>query len=466
MYRHAVAVGPTDNGRVVAPSHFARERGVPALVAPWKCRMLESIHLEGVGPAETMDLAFGPRLNLLTGDNGLGKTFALDIAWWALTRSWAGQPAAPRPGAISPTINYHAAGTVAAGGTGFHGVYKRSTQSWSNDWSNPLPSLGIYARIDGGFSIWDPARNYWPPRGDLGAPAEWDAPAAFNFTPSDVWNGLAPPGGRVLSNGLLRDWITWQFQKPELFATLTEVLAALSPHEDEILRPGKPVRSSLLDARDEPTLELAYGAVPLSLASAGMRRILALAYLLVWTWSEHRSASDILQQPPLNHLVLLIDEVEAHLHPQWQRRLLPALLDVMAKLNGAPAHPAIQIIATTHAPLILASVEPRFDPEVDRLITFVMRPEKRDVVAINEPWAKQGDAVNWLVSDVFGLKQARSREAERAIEAAEAYMGDEKSALPPDLRTKNEIDLELHRVLPGHDSFWPRWIVAHETVAP
>lgn len=33
---------------------------------------------------------------------------------------------------------------------------------------------------------------------------------------------------------------------------------------------------------------------------------------------------------------------------------------------------------------------------------------------------EEGDVVNWLVSDAFGLDQARSVEAEQAIEAAEA----------------------------------------------
>lgn len=71
-------------------------------------------------------------------------------------------------------------------------------------------------------------------------------------------------------------------------------------------------------------------------------------------------------------------------------------------------------------------------------------------------WAKQGDATNWLVSETFGLQQARSVEAERAIEAAEAYMrGDAKEA-----RTREEIDAELKRVLAGHDDFWPRWVVS------
>jgi hypothetical protein len=63
--------------------------------------MLRSLSLNRVGPADTLHLDFDPRLNVLTGDNGLGKTFVLDIAWWVLTGSWPTQPAVGRPGRIS-----------------------------------------------------------------------------------------------------------------------------------------------------------------------------------------------------------------------------------------------------------------------------------------------------------------------------------------------------------------------------
>ncbi len=32
-----------------------------------------------------MFLHFGLRLNIITGDNSLGKSFILDVVWWALT---------------------------------------------------------------------------------------------------------------------------------------------------------------------------------------------------------------------------------------------------------------------------------------------------------------------------------------------------------------------------------------------
>jgi predicted ATPase len=70
--------------------------------------MLERLHLKNVGPAP--DLRFEPakRLNLITGDNGLGKSFLLDVAWWALTRTWAGTialPSTPKGGTIEYVVH-------------------------------------------------------------------------------------------------------------------------------------------------------------------------------------------------------------------------------------------------------------------------------------------------------------------------------------------------------------------------
>ncbi|AMZ74290.1 hypothetical protein [Pseudomonas fluorescens] len=73
-------------------------------------------------------------------------------------------------------------------------------------------------------------------------------------------------------------------------------------------------------------------------------------------------------------------------------------------------------------------------------------------------WAAQGDASSWLVSDTFGLEQARSLEAEKAIEAAEAFMRGEKQ-LPEGLKTRASIHKALQKLLPAHDEFWPRWLI-------
>jgi hypothetical protein len=55
--------------------------------------------------------------------------------------------------------------------------------------------------------------------------------------------------------------------------------------------------------------------------------------------------------------------------------------------------------------LVLASTEPWFDESRDRL--FLLELQNHLVTMAEVPWAKQGDTVGWLTSEVFGLKQAQ-----------------------------------------------------------
>ena len=420
--------------------------------------MLKSLELKGVGPSDTFGpVEFASRLNFITGDNGLGKSFLLDIAWWSLTRTWArGVQALPQPNSKSPKITY--AYTKSTPGNFVDvSAFLRSEQHWSvTQGRPPIPGVVIYAGVDGSFSAWDPARNYWK---DKGEGSNQERLRAFNFTPDEVWRGLEDSHGIRHCNGLIQDWVLWQKSQDPAFDDLVKVLDALSPSGQEKLLPGKPMRIGL-DVTDYPSLRTPYGQdVALIHASAGMRRIAALAYLLVWTWREHQLASKQIGKKPAKEIIFLIDEIECHLHPQWQRRIVPALLQVMHALTGKNV--PVQVILATHSPLILASVEPTFDLDKDAVFTIALQGNK--AVIEKETWAKQGDVVNWLVSDAFGLKQARSVEAEQAIEAAEAFMRDDRQALPEGLKTKQKIHEALVRALPGGDHFWPRWIVWTES---
>ncbi len=407
--------------------------------------MLKELHLQKVGPASYFDVEFANRLNIFTGDNGLGKSFLLDVAWWVLTGNWVEQPAYPQSGKEgNPKINYAAIANKNI--KEYQSYFDFSEQRWCNI-DTPLLSreISIYVRVDGGFSVFDPARN-----SDVG----------YNFNSDTLWNGLKSKG-KVLCNGLIQDWVTWQNQPNRYpFELFSNVIKKLAPHPDEWIEVGEPTRVSVEDVRDIPTVNMPYGNVPVIHTSAGMKRILGLAYLLVWTWYEHKKASELRQQKPINQIVLLIDEVESHLHPRWQRVILPAILAVVKELQPRMN---IQALVTTHAPLVLASLEPTFDEEEDKL--FLFKLENREVTLDEIPWSKQGDIVGWLTSEIFGLKQARSKEAEIAIEAAEALMRHDKMyPFRDNLRTQTQIHQELQRLLPGHDPFWPRWIVTTEKI--
>ena len=42
--------------------------------------MLRHLRLRNVGPSSALDIDFAPRLNVITGDNGLGKSFQIGRA--------------------------------------------------------------------------------------------------------------------------------------------------------------------------------------------------------------------------------------------------------------------------------------------------------------------------------------------------------------------------------------------------
>jgi hypothetical protein len=411
--------------------------------------MLTRLWARDVEPFDKpLELDLGSRLNLLCGDNGLGKTFVLDLAWYVLTDTWAQKPVLPKYGeSAKPTFGCHLVG--AGEDHDQSHTFDFEHQEWLQAGGVRVP-LVLYAKANGDCAIWDHYRTVGvaPDRLTLAR-----MPNVFSFRAAEIWDGLYASDGAVFCNGLLRDWVSWQYQQPETFGIFSKVLATLSPPGvGESMAPGPSRRVSVEDVRDIPTLKLPYGDVPVTHASAGMRRVLALAYMLVWTWHEHRAAARLRNAKPLGELILLIDEVDAHLHPQWQRVVLPALFQAVSAIEPSLR---VQLIASTHAPLVLASVETIFDESTDKLLHFAL--DEGGKIKVEElPWVKQGDATNWLVSESFGLQQARSRKAEVAIESAEAFMRGEP--VPP-FDTREAIEAELRRVLPDHDDFWPRWIV-------
>lgn len=94
---------------------------------------------------------------------------------------------------------------------------------------------------------------------------------------------------------------------------------------------------------------------PLSRMSAGYQTVVAVAAdimrLLMERWQALESATAI----------VLVDELDAHLHPRWKMRIVRSLRD---------AFPSVQFIASTHDPLLLRGLRNgevallRRDPDV------------------------------------------------------------------------------------------------------
>jgi uncharacterized protein (TIGR02646 family) len=127
-------------------------------------------------------------------------------------------------------------------------------------------------------------------------------------------------------------------------------------------------RSRARDTLDE--LSDGYQSM-LVLACDVMKTVLSL-----WSMPEHAEG------------IVLIDELGAHLHPRWRMRIVPALREIL---------PRVQFVITTHDPLCLRGLE-------DGEVIVVHRNERREVVTLTDlPPVKGLRVEQLLTSEHFGL---------------------------------------------------------------
>ena len=420
-------------------------RSTPRDVPAESSGILNYLEVDSTGPVRPLVFQPSKRLNLITGDNGLGKTFLLDLSWWALTGDWVERPATPSDASPSnpPYIKF---AVGAADSRAVRAHYEAATGTWSvRSQKRDLSGLAVYAMLDGSFAVWDPASR--PVDGALGSAQK----PSLKFTRDEIWDGKT---GQL--EGLIRDWMKWQ-QRPDLYpaySTFQAVLERVFPPDLGSLQIGSPVRIPN-DAREIPTLVHPYGSVPILFESAGIRRIMALAYLVAWAWEEHKTQAHEQRRPEERQMIVLVDEAEAHLHPKWQRVILPALLGISSDLHQELS---VQWIIASHSPLVMASGETTWNTDSDTLFHIELNTDGR-VSFRHVPFERRGTIDSWLSSDIFEIRRPGSKEREEAIEAAVALQQQEG----PTVAAVQEMTDQLRRYLAPEDSFWVRWIFFAES---
>lgn len=117
-------------------------------------------------------------------------------------------------------------------------------------------------------------------------------------------------------------------------------------------------------------------------------------------WKTQR---DIFSQP----IILFLDEVDIHLHPKWQRRILPAIQKLL---------PNAQVFVSTHSPFVVGSVEDAYVyrlPELERNICRdASVPET--VKAIK---SGAGKSYQLILAEVFDIDEEFDVETERQLHA-------------------------------------------------
>ena len=172
-----------------------------------------------------------------------------------------------------------------------------------------------------------------------------------------------------------------------------------------------------------------YAKVPLDQVSLGYRTVFAWTVDVAWRLIEHYPDSP---NPLREPAIVLVDEIDLHLHPRWQRKIRETL---------AAHFPRVQFIATAHSPLMAQS-------SLDANVAVVRRSGDHAEI-VNDPLVISAWRLDQLVtSNLFGLDSARSPAvAEKRRRRAKLLMKSAKSALSPaerdELNELNEWALEM-----------------------
>jgi len=134
--------------------------------------------------------------------------------------------------------------------------------------------------------------------------------------------------------------------------------------------------------------------------------------------------------------VVLIDEIDLHLHPKWQRRVVRDL---------QTAFPELQFIATTHSPFILQSLDP------GEVIDLNQSPDIRQIETAPDGIAAPGPSnefsnrsIEDIVEEVMGVEvPQRSRRYQEMSDAAKKYYRILQEAKGADQTEKEELKRRL-----------------------
>lgn len=397
----------------------APETVTPGAAPSWT---LEAVEVWNFRSIAHLDLRLHPRLNLFLGDNAHGKTTVLDAISCCLVSILKRLPNVEgfnlRATDIRRTTDSTLPGFVLR-------VRTRGGVEWDDDLARDkaagtaadlkaiLPRRrdrqDLYAALDtvitqvqrGVDSAALPVVVYYGVDravtdlgGKAGAPAIDGRAMRFQALAGALEAGSRAPGFfdwfyrmqfEEFAAQSERGDLTWRH--PELDAVRTAIFAAI-PGAKALRVVGRPPQLVVDWSGPEGSVE----TLPFSQMSGGYRTMLAMIGDI---------ARRMVQANPhlgtKSEAIILIDEVDLHLHPKWQLSVVPSLLD---------AFPNAQFILTTHSEQVISSVQPES--------VFILTRDA-DGLHVERPTSTYGATADRLLEDLMVVPR-RPPEVQKALD--------------------------------------------------
>jgi predicted ATPase len=180
------------------------------------------------------------------------------------------------------------------------------------------------------------------------------------------------------------------------------------------------------------SFKTSFGWLKISQLGLGYKTMIAwIVDLAARMFARYPDSDNPLAEPA----IVLLDEIDLHLHPKWQRNIFKYLSD---------RFPATQFIVTAHSPLIVQAA-----PED---VNLVVLQKKGDTVVIDQNLenVKRWRIDQILTSDLFGLESARDSETTAKLEERSMLL-DKKARTVQEEKRLGELN-ELANSLPTADN--------------
>jgi predicted ATPase len=348
---------------------------------------LTKVTLNNIGPFEQEEITFDPKVNILLGNNGVGKSTVLRAIAVALCGKDAEPHAARLIRAGAPTASIQ----IVTEHQTYTTVLQR-TNTGAEVTSLPIRALEAEGWLALGF----------PPLRTTSSTA--GRPSRDSSPPFPTVNDLLPlvRGDADLRLDDLQQWIVDLDYRAKHEVTIqsgdTRYERQIRVFFDTVSRllHGVKVEFQAVDpATKRITVLTDDGPVPFDYISQGASSLISWVGVLLQRLYEIYGDR---QDPTARYVLVLMDEIDAHMHPTWQQVLLPRIVECF---------PGMQLIATTHSPLILSGLE-------SRNILHVLRSSETHRVAVRryEMKLKGQEADEILTGPLFGLEDTRDLETQ------------------------------------------------------
>jgi len=372
-------------GTFLAALRQAVKKRRPAATKEIGATPLERVELFNIGPFKEFETRFDPTWNVLLANNGLGKSTLLK----AIALGLCGDHPDAAPAARSLLRVNEPVGRVRL----WIGqdVYESELV---RDGANVLVRPRRYTPVQSGTSV---VLGFPPLRGVSLRSLSGVSPAEAPEYP--VVGDLLPliTGGVDSRVDNLKQWIVNVAVRAQTDPAAARMRDMFFDVLREVSKEAQVTYEKVDQNNWQVMMKTADGVIPVDSLSQGMSSVIGWVGALMERMFEIYAKEEHPERMPA---LVLVDEIDAHMHPAWQQVLVEAL---------SKCFPKVQFIVSTHSPLIVGGLRPTQVKRLGRdLQGKVVEIEVREDMT-------QGRADQLLTSMLFGLKTSMPSQTQSKI---------------------------------------------------